>query len=300
MPSSPRSSNGRRPAVPKTRAPGSWPRRNIVRSTSGAETTSWSASSKISLTNSRGPAGGSRVGPRRRDRRRHRRRPLASRVHDVPPGPLDRGARGAHAPPPRRADDRGDRARVPGPGADRRPAHRPGQTDPRGEASRSRSPAVPSWPAPLVGPGSHLPHLQRGLLGDGAATTGCDRRSARTRSRSAESSPSSPPTSPRCTASSRSWRSRRRGSTLEPVPRASPSFSSIRTARAGISCSSVAVSRRSSVPARPGAIAPVPTRSRPRSPPVTRVRAPRRRRTGRASPSSTPSSPSSRHRRSSS
>ena len=81
--------------------------------------------------------------------------------------------------------------------------------------------------------------------------------------------------------------------------RASPSCCSIRTARAGISCSSAAASRRSSAPRRSAARA-APTRCRPRSPPVTRERARRRRRTGRASRRSTTRSPSSRRRPSSS
>ena len=80
------------------------------------------------------------AGSRRRHRRRHRRRPPAPRLHDLPSGALDRGARCAHPPPARRSDDRGDRARVPRPRADRRPAHRPGQAHPRRDARPLRGP----------------------------------------------------------------------------------------------------------------------------------------------------------------
>ena len=81
--------------------------------------------------------------------------------------------------------------------------------------------------------------------------------------------------------------------------RASRSCCSTRTARAGISSSSGAASRRSSAP-RSSAARAARTRCRPRSPPATPGRARRRRRTGRASPRSTTRSPSSRRRRSSS
>ena len=64
-------------------------------------------------------------------RRRHRRRPAAPRLHRLPPGALDRGARRAHAAPARRPDHRRDRARLPRPGADRRAAHRARQADAR-------------------------------------------------------------------------------------------------------------------------------------------------------------------------
>ena len=55
-----------------------------------------------------------RAGSRRGPRRRHRRRPPAADVHRLPSGALDRGTRGAHAPPARRSHHRGDRAGVPG------------------------------------------------------------------------------------------------------------------------------------------------------------------------------------------
>ena len=73
-------------------------------------------------------------GSRRRARRRHRRRPAAAGVHGLPPGALHRGARGAHAAPARRPDDRRDRARLPRPRADHRPAHRARQADARRDA----------------------------------------------------------------------------------------------------------------------------------------------------------------------
>jgi len=77
----------------------------------------------------------------------------------------------------------------------------------------------------------------------------------------------------------------------------SPSCSSIKTAGAGISSSSVVVSRRWSVP-RSSAARSASMRSRPRSPPVTRERGLQRRRTGRASWRSTMRSPGSRRHRS--
>ncbi len=74
----------------------------------------------------------------------------------------------ADAPAARRPDDRRDRTCLPGPGADHRAAHRPGQEDAgAARTCRSRCPAADQRPARLVlGARSHLPHLQRGLLGD--------------------------------------------------------------------------------------------------------------------------------------
>ena len=129
--SSPRSSSGRSRASRTTRAPGSWPPRSIVRSTCLRRSKRLERKHEELGSRARGPAGSGRAGSRRRARRRRRRRPPAPRVHGLPSGALHRGARRAHAPPARRPDDRGDRARVPRPGADRRPAHRPGQADPR-------------------------------------------------------------------------------------------------------------------------------------------------------------------------
>jgi len=68
------------------------------------------------------------------------------------------------------------------------------------------------------------------------ATTGCDRRSARTRSASGASWPSSLPGSRRSTASSPSWRSRRRARARGSARRENPSCCSIKTARVGIDC----------------------------------------------------------------
>ena len=76
--------------------------------------------------------------------------------------------------------------------------------------------------------------------------------------------------------------------------RESPSCYSIKTARAGISSSFVAVSPRSRVP-RSSAARSARTRCRPRLPPVTHGRVLRRKRTGRASWRSTMRLPSSRH-----
>ena len=137
-------------------------------------------------------AGDGRAGSRRRPRRRHRRRPAAPRVHRLPSGALHRGARRAHAAPARRPDDRGDRARVPRPGADRRPAHRPRQADARRGARPLRGPAR-RRAAP---PGCRRCSRSSTSSSTRAtrrppATTGCGRRSARTRCASAASWPSS-------------------------------------------------------------------------------------------------------------
>ena len=67
------------------------------------------------------------------------------------PGAVDRGARRAHAAPARRADDRGDRARLPRPGADDRAAHRARQAHARRRtACRSRCRAATSSRARLA------------------------------------------------------------------------------------------------------------------------------------------------------
>ena len=108
-----------------------------------------------------------RAGSRRRPRRRHRRRPAAAGLHRLPSGPLDRGARGAHAPPARRPDDRRDRAGLPRPGADDRAAHRAGQAHAGRGARPVRGPARRrARRPPVVGARGDLPRLQRGLLGD--------------------------------------------------------------------------------------------------------------------------------------
>ena len=118
--------------VPRqSRAPGSWPPRSIARSISLRRNKLLERKHEELGRELEAAAGVRRAGSRRGARRRRRRRPAAPRVHGLPSGALDRGARRAHAAPARRPDDRGDRARVPRPGADHRPAHRPGQADAR-------------------------------------------------------------------------------------------------------------------------------------------------------------------------
>ena len=82
-----------------------------------------------------------------RARRGHRRRSAAADVHRLPPGAVDRGARGADAAAARRPDDRRDRAGVSGARADHRAADRARQADaqPR-RTCRSRCRAAPSAP----------------------------------------------------------------------------------------------------------------------------------------------------------
>src|SRR5205085_2879435 len=60
-----------------------------------------------------------------------------------------------------------DRARVPRPGADRRPAHRAGEADPSRGARPFRGPSRGRTRRPfVVGARGRLPGLQRGLRGD--------------------------------------------------------------------------------------------------------------------------------------
>ena len=149
-------------------------------------------------------AGGGRAGPRRRARRRRRRRPAAADVHACHPvlstearvaltlrllGGLttEEIARAFLVPEPTIAQRivRAKRTLA--------EAHVPFEV-PRGDELRR---------APGVGARGHLPRLQRGLLGDRRRRLDAARRCARTRCGSAASWPSSRPTSPRCTASSR-------------------------------------------------------------------------------------------------
>ena len=139
-------------------------------------------------------------GDRSGGRRRRRRRSAAPHLHVVPPGAVDRGAGGADASPAGRAHHRGDRARVPGPGADGGAADRPRQEDPgRGQgavrgAARRRSSARGSrrcWRSST----SSSTRATRPR----PATTGCGRRCARTLSASGASWRSWRRASPRCT-----------------------------------------------------------------------------------------------------
>ena len=104
---------------------------------------------------------------RRGPRRSRGRRPPAPRADLVPPGALDRGPCRADAAPGRRPHDARDRAGVPGPRVDARPAHREGEADPR-ERARALRGAAGSGPhrAPVGGARGDLPRLQRRLLGD--------------------------------------------------------------------------------------------------------------------------------------
>ena len=232
------------------------------------------------------------AGSRRGARRRRRRRPAAPRVHRLSSGPLHRGARRAHAPPARRPDDRGDRARVPRPRADGRPAHRPRQADPRRGARPLRGPARSraSPPACRRCSRSSTSSSTRATRRP-PATTGCGRRSARMRSASAGSWPSSLPTEPEvhglvALMEIQASRSRAR---VGPVGRAHPAPRS--EPRALGSTPHPPRPRRARARRTARATRRARTRFRPRSPPVTRGRAPRRRRTGRASRRSTTRSP---------
>ena len=126
--------------------------------------------------------------PRRAGRRRAGRR-AAPGLHDLPPGPLPGGARGADAAPARRPLDAGDRARVPRLRGDGRAAHRPRQAHPR------------RGPRAVRGPGRDeladaSPRCSRSSTWSSTratprppASTGSGRRCARTRCAWAASSP---------------------------------------------------------------------------------------------------------------
>ncbi len=128
----------------------------------------------------RGPcARGDRPGPRCRSRegrgrarggprRRHRGRPPEARLHGLPSGARARGARRADAAPARRPHDRRDRAGLPRARGHGRPADRPREEIARRRARPVRGPARGGpHRAPLLGPRGPVPHLQRGLRGDG-------------------------------------------------------------------------------------------------------------------------------------
>ena len=107
-----------------------------------------------------------RRGGRGGDRRRHRRRASGPDLHRLPPGLVDRGARGADLAPDRRADHRRDRPRLPVDRSDHRPAHRAGQEDARQGRPHLRGAARQErTAAPRLGAGGRLPDLQRGLCG---------------------------------------------------------------------------------------------------------------------------------------
>ena len=232
------------------------------------------AQARGARSRARGRSRHGRAGPRRRARRRRRRRPPAPHVHGLPSGALDRGARRAHAPPARRPDDRRDRARVPRPGADRRPADRPGQADARRGARPVRGArAAPSSPRACRRCSRSSTSSSTRATRRPPATTGCGRRSARTRCASAASWPSSCPDEPEvhglvALMEIQASRSRARvGPSGEPDPAARPEPRALgppphpprsRGARAGRAARRRARAR---------------TRSRPRSPPVTRGRA---------------------------
>ena len=119
--SSRRLSSGPSRASRTTRAPGSWPppstRAIDAAAPAGDARAQVRASSPVELE---APApSGLRSELDAARRRRRRRRPAAARVHRVPSGAVDRGARRAHAAAARRPDDRRDRARVPRARADR-------------------------------------------------------------------------------------------------------------------------------------------------------------------------------------
>ena len=99
------------PASRTTRAPGSWRRRSIGRSTVSAEARCTSERRGSSVRRSRSTEK-SRVRILRPGSTMRRRRPPAPNLHRLPPRALDRWARRAHAAPARRPDDGRSRARI--------------------------------------------------------------------------------------------------------------------------------------------------------------------------------------------
>ena len=139
--------------------------------------------------------------------------------------------------------------------------------------------------ASVVGARSDLPDLQRRLLRDGR------RRLDAPRTLRGRAAPRPHSGRPRAEGTRGPRPRRADGDSGVACARArrpvgEPFCCWIRIARAGINCSFVAASRHCDAP-RSSAARSARTRCRPRSPPVTRERAPRRRRTGRASPRST-------------
>ena len=185
-------------------------------------------------------------------------------------------ARTAHAPLARRSDDRGDRPLLPGPGGDHRPAHRPGQTDPRRKTCPVRSPAVRG--AELTARLESALEVIYLIFNELAtrrplATIGCGLCSAMTRWCSGAFWPSFAPQEPEA-----QWSVALMGDPGVAFPRTrvarreSPSCSSIKTAHTGTNFSSAVVSRRSPTP-QSWAPCKVRTYCRPRSQPVMRERA---------------------------
>ena len=170
----------------------------------------------------------------------------------LPPRALDRGPRRADPAAARRADHRGDRARVPGAGADHRPAHRAGEAHAGGRGGALRGAArARTWPR-------GWPRCSRSSTSSSTratpprpATTGCARRSARTRLRLgrilAELAPQEPEV--HGLVALMEIQASRLAARTGPGGRARSSCST-RTARAGTTCSSAAAWRRSTVPRR--------------------------------------------------
>ena len=212
-----------------------------------------------------------------------------------------RGARRAHAAPARRADDRGDRARVPGRRADDRAADRAREAHARGGARAVRG-AARATSSPRASPRcsrSIYLDLQRGLRGDRRRRLGCGpsyRGGAAARPHPRRAAPGEPEVHGlvalmeiQASRSARAHRPRRRaGTAARPGPRALGPAAHRPRARGARRAPS---SRRR----RWGR-----TRCRRRSPPATRARGSPATRTGSASSRSTTGSPSSRPRRSSS
>ena len=285
-----------------TPAPGSWPPRRTARSTRCADGSMLDAQARAARPRGRRGRAGA---PSRTSRRAldddigdDLLRLVLTACHPVL---LDRGAGRAHAPAARRAHDRGDRARVPRPRADDRAADRAREADARRGAGAVRGAARRgARAAPRVGARGHLPHLQRGLLGDRG------RRRDAPRALRGRAPPRAHPrgaraaTSRRCTGSSRSWSCKRRARRRAPTPSGEPVL--LLDQNRGL-WDRVRFDRGLAALARAQALGggarPVHAAGGDRRVPRARAHA-RRRPTGRGSRRSTASSPRSRRRRSSS
>ena len=229
-------------------------------------------------------------------RQRGRRRPPATDLHVLPPGPLDRRAGRADPANPRGAHHDRDQPRVPGAGTDDGAAARASEAqDPQ------RGDPLPRPARPISCPSAPAQCSRCSISSSTRATprhrapTSCAGACARRPSASAARSPRSCPTSPKRSGCSRSCCCTTRGGSRASTSRATSCCSTRRIAASGTSRRSTRRSTCSSGRCAAGNRARI--KCRPRSRRATRLRATRPTPTGSRSPASTPSSRSSRRHR---
>ena len=141
----------------------------------------------------------------------------------VPPRAHRPGADLLDAEDDRRAHHPRDRARLPHDRGDDRAAHLASEEDPEPGRRHHRGPlGRRARPATRVGARGRLPHLQRGVCRDVGSRLGARRPHGGGHPARPGRSPPSPRASPRCTACSPSWRSRRRAPAPASAATASP------------------------------------------------------------------------------